>query len=136
MPNDEQENDRLDIFHFMCGLVLNGRLHLAPISQTPGRILDVGCGTDLWTIEAANEYSSAQVLGSDLSPIQLSMVPPNAKFEIDDVEEEWTYNEPFDYIHARCLSGESCHSVNLGFLVQMTQPLSSKLFLVHFAAIV
>lgn len=27
------------------------------------------------------------------------------KFEIDDVEAEWTYNEDFDYIHSRFMAG-------------------------------
>lgn len=117
MPNDEQENERLDIFHHMCELVLGGRLHLAPVGKAPARILDVGCGTGLWAVEAADEYPSAQVLGCDLSPIQPSMIPPNAKFEIDDVEEEWTHNEPFDYIHARYLSGGSRSVSNHRYLL-------------------
>ena len=28
-------------------------------------------------------------------------VPPNVRFEIDDVEAGWTYNQQFDYIHCR-----------------------------------
>lgn len=28
-------------------------------------------------------------------------VAPNLKFEIDDIEEEWTWSRPFDYIHSR-----------------------------------
>jgi hypothetical protein len=32
-------------------------------------------------------------------------VPPNVKFEVDDCEEPWTFNTPFDFIHARYLSG-------------------------------
>ena len=28
-------------------------------------------------------------------------VPPNVRFEIDDVEAEWTYHQQFDYIHCR-----------------------------------
>jgi len=33
------------------------------------------------------------------------MVPPNVQFEIDDMEEEWTFSAPFDFIHARYLAG-------------------------------
>jgi len=33
------------------------------------------------------------------------MVPPNVRFEIDDYEEEWTFSQPFDFIHARYLAG-------------------------------
>lgn len=32
-------------------------------------------------------------------------VPPNCTFEIDDFENEWLYNRPFDYIHGRELMG-------------------------------
>lgn len=32
-------------------------------------------------------------------------VPPNVRFEVDDVEADWTYHQPFDYIHCRCLGG-------------------------------
>ncbi|OLN95723.1 hypothetical protein CCHL11_02734 [Colletotrichum chlorophyti] len=31
-------------------------------------------------------------------------VPPNVKFEIDDVEDSWTYSRPFDYIHSRMMN--------------------------------
>ena len=35
-----------------------------------------------------------------------SRVPPNTTFEIDDMEDEWTYpDNHFDYIHMRSLSG-------------------------------
>lgn len=30
-------------------------------------------------------------------------MPENCKFEIDDAEDEWTFNEPFDFIHGRAL---------------------------------
>lgn len=31
-------------------------------------------------------------------------VPPNVKFEVDDVESEWTYSAPFDFIHCRYMT--------------------------------
>lgn len=32
-------------------------------------------------------------------------MPPNCLFEIDDVLEEWTWREPFDFIHMRMMLG-------------------------------
>lgn len=32
-------------------------------------------------------------------------VPPNCKFMVDDVEDLWVYQEKFDFIHARLMSG-------------------------------
>ena len=54
----------------------------------------------------ADEYPSATVIGTDLSPTQPSWVPPNVKFEIDDAQMDWTYAEDdFDFVHMRCLMG-------------------------------
>lgn len=30
-------------------------------------------------------------------------VPPNVHFEVDDVEQEWTYSRKFDFIHCRTM---------------------------------
>lgn len=32
-----------------------------------------------------------------------SSVPPNCRFEVDDAEDDWTFTELFDYIHARAV---------------------------------
>ena len=54
----------------------------------------------------ADQYPSAIVTGTDLSPIQPSFVPPNCSFEVDDFNLSWTYpNNHFDFIHARELFG-------------------------------
>jgi SAM-dependent methyltransferase len=67
----------------------------------------MGTGTGIWAIDFADEYSSAMVIGNDLSPIQPAWVPTNCKFIIDDIESDWVYrpDEPFDYIHGRGLGG-------------------------------
>ncbi|BCS27064.1 class I SAM-dependent methyltransferase [Aspergillus puulaauensis] len=105
-PNDEREQDRLDMIHHIIKLVLNDRLFLAPIENGPIRVLDIGTGTGLWAIEFADQFQSAhQVIGNDLSPIQPSWVPPNVAFEVDDVEAEWPQRPPFDFIHSRYMCG-------------------------------
>ncbi|KAG0647365.1 Velvet complex subunit LAE1 [Hyphodiscus hymeniophilus] len=103
-PNDDAENDRLDMHHHLATLLLNGKLHLAPIGEGPQRILDVGCGTGIWTIAMGDENPSAQIYGVDISPTQPNLIPPNVTFELDDVETEWTYHEPFDFVHVRFLA--------------------------------
>ncbi|QKX57633.1 uncharacterized protein TRUGW13939_04751, partial [Talaromyces rugulosus] len=105
LPNDELENDRLDLFHHILTLRCDGNLHFAPIGPNPNRILDLGTGTGIWAIDMGDEYPSAEVLGNDLSPIQPAMVPPNVRFEVDDMENEWVYSSKFDFIHARYLAG-------------------------------
>lgn len=54
----------------------------------------------------ADEYPEAEVVGTDISPIQPTWIPPNLKFEIDDCTAEWTYAPgSFDYVHMRYLVG-------------------------------
>ncbi|KAJ0416783.1 S-adenosyl-L-methionine-dependent methyltransferase [Aspergillus carlsbadensis] len=102
-PNDEDELDRMDLEHHIFLLLLEGELHLAPLSD-PQRILDLGTGTGIWAIDIADKYPGASVLGTDLSPVQPSFVPPNLEFQIDDFENEWTFRrESFDLIHTRLL---------------------------------
>ncbi|KAK4191291.1 S-adenosyl-L-methionine-dependent methyltransferase [Podospora australis] len=107
-PNDDKENDRLDFQHHQWFLTLNGRLGLAPPTDPDskgGRVLDVGTGTGIWAIDYGDEHPDAHIIGIDLSPIQPSFTPPNVHFQIDDIEDEWTFTQPFDYIHIRAMSG-------------------------------
>lgn len=109
MPNDEQEQERLDDVHLLFKLLLNNNLARAPITQfqQPRRILDMGTGTGVWAIEMAERFPTAEVVGVDLSPIQPNSAPSNCKFFVDDLESEWTYThqEAFDYIHGRAMGG-------------------------------
>lgn len=104
-PNDEHQNEGLDLNHHMLYLALDHKLYHAPIDK-PQKVLDVGTGTGIWAMDFADEFPEAEVIGVDLSPTQPSWVPPNCRFEIDDVTQEWTYPEnSFDYIHLRFMSG-------------------------------
>jgi SAM-dependent methyltransferase len=90
--------------HHLATLILEDKLTTAPIGESPQRILDVGCGTGIWSIDAGDAWPSAQVIGVDLSPIQPSLVPPNVQFEVDDVEKEWLFQNPFDLVHVRFMA--------------------------------
>ena len=104
MPNDETELDRLDLMHQLIRITMRNQLFFAPINETNPKVLDVGTGTGIWAIEMGDEYPDAEIIGTDLSPTQPSWVPANVKFEIDDVEEPWTFQEKFDFIHVRYLA--------------------------------
>ncbi|KAJ5585305.1 uncharacterized protein N7459_005105 [Penicillium hispanicum] len=108
MPNDEEEQDRMDITHHMSVKqhISDDPLYNAPIKSSPQNILDLGTGTGIWAMDIAEKFPSAHVIGNDISPIQPSWVAPNIEFIVEDFENEWMYERNhFDFIHARCLAG-------------------------------
>ncbi|KAI8717973.1 hypothetical protein NCS52_00874800 [Fusarium sp. LHS14.1] len=107
LPNDDMESERLDLQHELFFRTFDGKLGLAPPNDPnykAGRVLDLGTGTGIWAIEYGDEHPEAEVIGIDLSPSQPSCVPPNVQFQIDDIDEEWTYSIPFDFVHSRMMN--------------------------------
>ena len=105
-PVDIDELDRVDIFYHALRVTLSDTLFFAPVSSLHG-VLDVGTGTGLWAIEVADAYPEAEVIGTDISPVQPSYVPPNLRFEMADADEGWTFSERFDLIHTRVMVDHS-----------------------------
>ncbi|OAL30125.1 hypothetical protein AYO20_08928 [Fonsecaea nubica] len=104
-PNDEEELRRLDLMDEMFFHINKGELHLAPISDSGLRVLDIGFGTGTWAIAMGDTYPEAEIIGVDISASAPEWVPPNTRFEIADVEDDWTFRAPFDYIHCRYMAG-------------------------------
>ncbi|KAI5816663.1 S-adenosyl-L-methionine-dependent methyltransferase [Pyronema omphalodes] len=123
LPTDEKEQDRLDLNHEIMRLVLDDEIHNAPLDE-PTRILDIGTGTGIWAIDMADKYPMAEVIGTDLSPIQPDWVPANCRFEVDDAMLEWTFKEDsFDFIHCRNIaSGVSDWNHLISEIMRCTTP--------------
>jgi len=109
LPNDEGEQERMDLCYHSLRLTLNNRHFLAPIEH-PMSILDVGTGTGIWAMDVADDYPGAHVIGTDLSPIQPNLVPPNLEFQVADAEEDWDMPGRFDLVHTRFMNGFSIRS--------------------------
>ncbi|KAK4222787.1 S-adenosyl-L-methionine-dependent methyltransferase [Podospora fimiseda] len=104
-PNDDAQNEQLDINHHLLTIALDNKLHLAPLDK-PRKALDIGTGTGIWAIDFADEFPNCEVTGIDLSPIQPTWVPPNCKFELDDASKSLSFpDNTFDYVHIRYMVG-------------------------------
>ncbi|KAK4446200.1 S-adenosyl-L-methionine-dependent methyltransferase [Podospora aff. communis PSN243] len=106
-PNDEQHSQSVDLVHHCLCLVFDGKLTMAPLEKDKVKnVVDIGTGTGIWAIDFADEYPDCQVVGTDISPIQPTWVPPNCRFEIEDATKPWTFApESFDFIHMRYMYG-------------------------------
>lgn len=107
LPNDAEELERLDFQHNLMLLTLDNKLGLSPPCRPDSkvqRVLDLGTGTGIWATDFGDEHPAAFVTGVDLSPVQATFIPSNVQFLIDDIDQEWTYGEPFDFIHSRFMN--------------------------------
>ncbi|KUJ20195.1 putative Demethylmenaquinone methyltransferase [Mollisia scopiformis] len=131
MPNDEEEQTRMQILHGVHYSLLSNSLTTVPLSS-PTKILDVGTGPGDWAMAMGDEYPDAEIIGTDIAKIQPSAVPLNVFFEIDDAEEEggWTWaDDEFDLVHFRHMAGafsdwsevyrEACRSLKPGGWIEV-----------------
>jgi SAM-dependent methyltransferase len=104
LPNDEREQERLDLQHYLYTSTAENQLFISPLKRTQmRRVLDAGTGTGIWAMDVADEYPAAEVIAVDLSPIQPKWVPPNVHFQLFDVEDDWDFPRKFDLIYSRGL---------------------------------
>ncbi|KAK1777731.1 S-adenosyl-L-methionine-dependent methyltransferase [Copromyces sp. CBS 386.78] len=106
-PNDERHKEALDIAHHTWTVILDGKLYNSPLEKKNiQKVIDIGTGTGMWAIDFADEFPNAEVIGTDITPIQPSWIPGNVKFELDDCNAEWTWaDNSIDFIHMRMLFG-------------------------------
>ncbi|KAI8309680.1 Secondary metabolism regulator LAE1 [Colletotrichum sp. SAR11_59] len=121
---DEELTSAVDLVHHLCLLTLDDRLGIAPPCREDakvGRVLDVGTGTGIWAIHFGDDHPEADILGVDLSATQPGHVPPNVRFEVDDIEDEWTFSQPFQYIHRLRLTRPEISNLEPGGYVELQE---------------
>ncbi|OAP61884.1 hypothetical protein AYL99_04087 [Fonsecaea erecta] len=107
LPNDEMELDRLDLQHHLLKMTFNDRLSTCGVEKRRElhHVLDIGTGTGIWSVEFGDLHPEAIVLGVDVSPVQPIYVPPNVRFEVMDVGQQWVFSYQFDFIFSRFMTG-------------------------------
>ncbi|KAL2258658.1 hypothetical protein VTK26DRAFT_7958 [Humicola hyalothermophila] len=94
-PNDGVEHARLNAQAAMLTELIGGRPFLAPIKTVTdaSKIVDVGCGTGVATLQLASLFPYASVYGLDLSPVPeatLALAPANVTWVKGNVLEAGT----------------------------------------------
>ncbi|CAJ0898855.1 15888_t:CDS:2 [Entrophospora sp. SA101] len=85
LPNDDKEVDRLQMQHYLMKHVWGSNFS-SPIEtklkQHGSRVLDVGCGTGIVSLDMAHTFLNCEFIGIDISPIYPSEIKPsNVKFQ-------------------------------------------------------
>ncbi|KAJ6480880.1 S-adenosyl-L-methionine-dependent methyltransferase [Mycena sanguinolenta] len=94
---------RLDAMHEAFVQYFDGKLGLAPLDDfRPDKIMDLGCGSGAWAIQAATQFPDAQIVAVDRASAPDRVFPANVHFQTADLTEELEFEaESFDIVHAR-----------------------------------
>ncbi|KAG2022934.1 hypothetical protein CC2G_000646 [Coprinopsis cinerea AmutBmut pab1-1] len=91
---------------------LRGSSSFVNFDESPARVLDLGCGTGTWVVDAAKEWPNAEFVGFDLVNVQvpLKLLDPSIAKRIT-----WRHgnflttklpfeDDEFDFVHIRSIS--------------------------------
>ncbi|OBT98479.1 hypothetical protein VE01_03534 [Pseudogymnoascus verrucosus] len=107
-PSDEQQFETFEAGHLVYQILdcqEENTLFRSPIPANAQHIIDLGTGDGTWAVQVADRFPGITVHGVDLYPPPVTWVPPNCIFEVDDITQDWTWNNKFDLIHLRLLLG-------------------------------
>ncbi|GJC89292.1 putative methyltransferase tdiE [Colletotrichum liriopes] len=83
-------------------LTWDGKLCMCPKKDGANRVLDIGTGTGIWAMDYGEPHRpGCEAWHGNFADIEQPTTTPKQWFEIDDVEKEWTWQEPFDFVFAR-----------------------------------
>ncbi|KAJ6480486.1 S-adenosyl-L-methionine-dependent methyltransferase [Mycena vitilis] len=99
----DEELQRLEGLHTAIIRYFDGQLSRAPLTDLrPQRIVDLGCGTGSWSIDAATQFPDAQIFAVDRSPLPERKIPVNVQFvQMDLTKDLGLQKASFDVVHAR-----------------------------------
>ncbi|KAF8892241.1 S-adenosyl-L-methionine-dependent methyltransferase [Infundibulicybe gibba] len=112
LPIDNVEMQRLALQHQMWTLLIGGLYPQSfadtiqnQLRNSVASILDVGCGSGIWSIEMAKRFPTADVIGLDLNKQSYQDAPSNFSFIQGDITTGLPQlREKFNIIHCRCVA--------------------------------
>jgi ubiquinone/menaquinone biosynthesis C-methylase UbiE len=66
-------------------------------------VVDVGTGSGLWALEVADQFPDAEIIGTDLSPVQpTDDIPQNCQFRVESLLDGLHFDDgSVDLLHSR-----------------------------------
>ncbi|OCF60351.1 hypothetical protein L486_03033 [Kwoniella mangroviensis CBS 10435] len=139
LPADQEEIQRLNSQHKALTMastitkrpiiikyrITGTRIQSSLLAQSSPRVLDVGCGTGIWSIQVGEKLPQVSVTGVDLVSIHPPTYPSNVNFEKLDILQEFPdgWEGSFDLVHARYLiAGIRDFSLLLSRLTKLLKP--------------
>ncbi|MCJ1369214.1 hypothetical protein MMC20_000424 [Loxospora ochrophaea] len=99
-------SSQVDLQHQIWQVLLEERLFTVPDSQISS-LLDLGCGSAVWTAAVAARFPRINVLGVDITPIANEFNLENLTLIAADIEKPWSFatgqKECYDLISLRVL---------------------------------
>jgi ubiquinone/menaquinone biosynthesis C-methylase UbiE len=104
------EQNRLELQAQALEQLMSNNIFHSPLVK-PNRVLDIGCGTGRSTVQLAQRFPDARIIGVDLSPVPaVHPKPDNVEYIQADIrqlmksDDERFANGSFDYVFSRLLS--------------------------------
>ncbi|RUS16756.1 S-adenosyl-L-methionine-dependent methyltransferase [Endogone sp. FLAS-F59071] len=108
MPNTPEEASRLRDVHFYLRSIFKSNCPITINHLNPGaKILDVGCGSESWAIDMAQDYPECHVTAFDLVETKgvIPRRPKNYEFLVHDALERFPcVDNSYDFVHMRNMS--------------------------------
>ena len=107
-PTVYSEANRLSDQHHLWLGVLKGRLSVTHVPTTAKRILEVGGGTGIWSMDFASTHPNTEVIAIDTEKIpRYTLTTNKCHYFVFDAQADWrnlsALDGPFDFIHLRCM---------------------------------
>ncbi|RUS30288.1 S-adenosyl-L-methionine-dependent methyltransferase, partial [Jimgerdemannia flammicorona] len=105
LPNDDEEIGRLDYQHYVMRALIHGNFQ-SPIEERLEagiRVLDLGTGTGIWSIEMAVEYPTSTFVGTDVATVfpTHDQIPKNCSFVQANTLQLPFEDASFDFVYQR-----------------------------------
>ncbi|CAJ0748883.1 22925_t:CDS:2 [Entrophospora sp. SA101] len=123
------ESDKMNSAHFMLKLVWdNFGSPVTEVLKNGGKVLDICCGTGIWTLEMSVDFPKSRFYGIDINHLFPECVkPPNSEFIQSNIQDGLPFEEEvFDFVFIRdtmlSLESKEWENVVLNEAIRVTKP--------------